>query len=98
MKIKLFVALETQYFELRIFHFNSYLYSVTCSFITLTRAFNFATRAFNLVTRAFSLLTLVVEKLFRLIESAVISHYVKFFILHLISSHPREWGFFYYTA
>ena len=64
MKIKLFVALEIQYFELRIFSFNSYVYSVTRGFIAsarafnlLTRAFNIPTRDFNLATRGFSLLT-----------------------------------------
>ena len=57
MKIKLFVALEIQYFELRIFSFNSYVYYVTRGFIASTRAFNLPTRAFNLATRAFSLLT-----------------------------------------
>ena len=51
-------------FELRIFSFNSYVYYLTCGFITstrtfnlLTRAFNLPSRAFNLATRAFSLLT-----------------------------------------
>ena len=64
MKMKLFVALEIQYFELRIFSFSLYVYLVirgfiasTCTFNFLTRAFNLATRAFNLPTRAFSLLT-----------------------------------------
>ena len=64
MKMKLFVALEIQYFELRIFSFSLYVYLVArgfiasaCTFNFLTRAFNLATRAFNLPTRAFSLLT-----------------------------------------
>ena len=50
MKVKLFVIFEIQYFELRIFSFNPYVYYVA-------RDFNLATRAFNLKTRAFSLLT-----------------------------------------
>ena len=57
MKIKLFVALEIQYFELRIFSFNSYVYYVIRGFIASTRAFNLLTRAFNLSTRAFNLPT-----------------------------------------
>ena len=57
MKIKLFVALEIQYFELRNSSFNSYFYHVTRGFIASTRAFNLLTRAFNLATRAFSPLT-----------------------------------------
>ena len=61
MKIKLFVAREIQYFELRIFSFNSYVYYLTRGFIASTRAFNLLTRAFNLATRGFSLLTLGYE-------------------------------------
>ena len=57
MKVKLFVALEIQYFELRIFSFNSYVYYVIRGFIASTRAFNLATRAFNLATRAFNIPT-----------------------------------------
>ena len=57
MKIKLFVAHETQYFEIGIFSFNSYVYYLTRSFIAPTRAFNLPTHAFNLATRVFSLLT-----------------------------------------
>ena len=57
MKIKLSVAREIQYFELRIFSFNSYVYYLTCGFIASTRVFNLPTRAFNLATRAFSVLT-----------------------------------------
>ena len=57
MKIKIFVAREVQYFEIRIFSFNSYVYYLTRGFVALTRAFNLLTRAFNLATRAFSLLT-----------------------------------------
>ena len=45
MKIKPFVALAIQYFELRIFSFNSYVYYVTSGFIASTRAFNLLTRA-----------------------------------------------------
>ena len=54
MKIKLFVALEIQYFELRIFSFNSYVCYLTRGFIASTRAFNLPTHAFNLETRVFS--------------------------------------------
>ena len=57
MKIKLFLVLEIQYFELRIFPFNWYVYYLTRGFIALTRAFNLLTRAFNLPTCAFNLLT-----------------------------------------
>ena len=52
MKIKLFVALEIQYFELRIFSFNSYVNYLTRGFIALTHPFNLPTRAFNLATCA----------------------------------------------
>ena len=55
MKAKLFVALELQYFELRIFSFNSYVYYVTRRFIASTRAFNLLTHSFNLLTGAFNL-------------------------------------------
>ena len=51
MKIKLFEALKIQYFELRIFSFNSYVYYVTPGFIASTRAFDLPARAFNLPTR-----------------------------------------------
>ena len=57
VKIKLFVALAIQYFELKIFFFSSYVSYVTRGFITSTRAFNLLTRAFNLPTRAFNLPT-----------------------------------------
>ena len=57
MKIKLFVALEIQYFELRIFSFNSYVYYLTRGFIASTRAFNLPTRAFSLLTRGFELVS-----------------------------------------
>ena len=55
---------ESQYFDLGIFFFNSYVYYLTrgfiastCAFNLLTRAFSLPTRAFNLATRAFVLLT-----------------------------------------
>ena len=51
MKIKLFEALKIQYFELRIFSFNSYVSYVTPGFIASTRAFDLPARAFNLPTR-----------------------------------------------
>ena len=57
MKIKLFVALAIQYFELRTFSFNSYVYYVTCGFIASTRAFKLLNCAFNLLNRAFNLPT-----------------------------------------
>ena len=57
MKMKLFVAFEIQYFELRIFSFSLYVYLVARGFIASTCTFNLLTRAFNLPTRAFSLLT-----------------------------------------
>ena len=57
MKIKSFVAREIQYFKIRIFSFNSYVYYLARGFTASTRAFNFLSRAFNLATRAFSLLT-----------------------------------------
>ena len=55
MIIEFFVAREIQYFQLRIFSFNSYVYYLTCGFIASTRALNLLTRSFNLQTRAFSL-------------------------------------------
>ena len=57
IKIKLFVAREIQYFELRNFFFNLYVYYLTHGFIASARVFNLPTRAFNLETRAFSVLT-----------------------------------------
>ena len=68
MKVKLFVAREIQYFVLRFFSFNSYVYYLPCGFIAATRAFNLPTRAFslpthplNLVTRTFNVLTRGIE-------------------------------------
>ena len=58
MKIKLFVALEIQYFELRILSFNWYVYYVNSGFIASICAFNLLTRAFNVPNRAFNLQTL----------------------------------------
>ena len=57
MKIKTFVVLEIQFFELRILSFNSYVYHVTHGFVASTGAFNLLSCDFNLATRAFSLLT-----------------------------------------
>ena len=57
MKVKLFVAHEIHYFEMRIFSFNSYVYYVARGFIASARVFNLLTRAFNLLTRAFNLPT-----------------------------------------
>ena len=70
MKIKLFVALEIQYFQLRIFSFNSYVYYVTRGLLASTRAFNLLTRAFNIPTRAFNLLTRGFEHVIRGFELA----------------------------
>ena len=56
MKTKLFLALEIEYFGLRIFSLNSYVYYVTRGFVASTRAFYLLTPAFNFATRAFSLL------------------------------------------
>ena len=61
MKIKLLVAREILYFELRILSFNSYVYYLTHGFIASTGAFNLLTLAFNLATCAFSRLTLRFE-------------------------------------
>ena len=44
-------------FELGIFSFNSYVYSLRRSFIASTRTFNLPTRDFNLAARVFSPLT-----------------------------------------
>ena len=70
MKIKLFAAREIQYFELRIFSFNSYVYYLTRGFIASARAFNLPTRAFNLATLTFSLLTRGFELVTREFELA----------------------------
>ena len=51
MKVKLFVIFEIQYFELRIFSFNSYVHYVALDFIASTRAFSLLTHGFELVTR-----------------------------------------------
>ena len=66
MKIKLFLALEIQYFELGIFSFNPYVcyltrgfIASTCAFSVLTREFEFVTREFEFVTRGFELVTRV---------------------------------------
>ena len=55
--MKLFVAHEIQYFELRIFSFNLYVYYLFHGFIASTHAFNLPTHAFNVATHAFSLVT-----------------------------------------
>ena len=76
MQVKLFVAFEIQYFELRFFSFNSYVYYVARSFIASTHAFNLLTgafnlptrRAFNLASRVFSALTCGFELLNREFE------------------------------
>ena len=52
MKAKLFVALEIQYFELKILKsFISYVCYVARGFIASARAFSLLTRGFELVTR-----------------------------------------------
>ena len=53
MKIKIFVAREIQYFEIKIFSFNSYVSYLTRGFIAPARAFNLLSRASILPTRAF---------------------------------------------
>ena len=55
---KLFVALEIQYFELRIFATRA-ISLPTRGFELVTRGFEFAARRFELVTRGFGLVTLV---------------------------------------
>ena len=67
MKIKLFVACEIQYFELRIFSFNSYVYHLTRGFSASARVFNLLTGAFNLPTRAFNLATCALTRGFELV-------------------------------
>ena len=57
MKMKNFVAREIQYFELRIFSFNLFVYYVTRGFIASTGAFNLPTRDFSLLIRGFELVT-----------------------------------------
>ena len=74
MKRKLFVALEIQYDELRIF---SYVYYVTRGFIDWTLDFNLLTHAFNLAARDFSLLTRgfeLVTLVFGLVTRVLIFH------------------------
>ena len=51
MQVKLFVIFEIQYFELRIFSFNSYVYYVALDFIASTRAFSLLTHGLGLVIR-----------------------------------------------
>ena len=52
LKMKLFVTCRVQYFELRIFSFNSYVYYLSCSFNAPICAFNLLTCVVNLPTRA----------------------------------------------
>ena len=68
MKIKLFAAREIQYFVLRFFSFNSYVYYLPCGFIASTRAFNLPTRAFSLPTHPLNLVTHTFNVLTRGIE------------------------------
>ena len=66
MKIKLFVALEIQYFKLSIFSLNMYVYyNITRGFIDSTCAFNLLTRAFNLPIDAFNFATRTISHLTR---------------------------------
>ena len=91
-EIKLFVALEIQYFQLRIFSFNSYLYYVTMGFIASTRAFNLVSRAFNPPTRAFNLATCgfsLLTRGFELVNRVLLFH------SQTISSWPVNKCFFY---
>ena len=55
MQVKLFLGFQIQYFELRFFSFNSYVYYVPRGSIASTHAFNLLTSAFNLPTRALNL-------------------------------------------
>ena len=71
MKIKLFLALEIQYFGLRIIAFTLYVYYVTRGFITSARASNLLTRAFNLPTRAFNFLNCRLELVIRGLELVI---------------------------
>ena len=73
MQVKIFADFEIQYFELRIFPFNSYVYYVACGFIASTRAFNPLTRAFNLPTCAFNLATRAISLVTRGFELATCS-------------------------
>ena len=57
MKIKIFVSCEIQYFELRIFSFNSYVYYLSRGSVASARAFNLLTRTFNLPACASNLPT-----------------------------------------
>ena len=75
--MKLFGAREIQYFELRIFSFNLYVYYLTRGFIASVRAFNLATRAFSLLTRRSELVTLVFELVTR--EFELITRYFSTF-------------------
>ena len=68
MKIKSFVAREIQYFKIRIFSFNSYVYYLARGFTASTRAFNFLTRAFSLLTGGFELVTPGFELVTRKLE------------------------------
>ena len=63
-----FEAREIQYFEIRIFSFNSYVYYLTRGFIAPTRAFNLLTRGFELVTRELELITRELELITRELE------------------------------
>ena len=83
MKIKLFEALKIQYFELRIFSFNSYVYYVTRGFIASARAFNLLTCAFNLAAPVFSLLTRGFELVTRGFELVTRNSYFTFPLLKL---------------
>ena len=86
MKIKLFLALEIQYFELGIFSFNSYVYYLSCGFTALTCAFNLPTRAFTLSTRDCSVLTCefeLVTRGFELVTHVLLLHQKKY--LYMIS-------------
>ena len=73
MIMKLVVAREIQYFELRIFSFNLYCYYLSRGFIAWTCTFNLLTRAFNPATRAFSPLTCGFELVTR--NSLMVFHF-----------------------
>ena len=65
MKIKYFIARKIQYYELRIFCFNSYVYYLTRGVIASTHIFFLLNRAFNLLPRAFNLATCAISVLTR---------------------------------
>ena len=105
MKIKLFVTCEIQYFELRTFSFNSYVYYLTRGFIASTRAFNlltrtfnlpncafnYATRAFRVPTRGFELVTCEFELVTRVLLFHAFVESISLILLFLVFHHYSTW-------